>query len=81
MMQVIMGGGYQFLNSNATGTANDPIDEEYGCIRKDKRNLIQNWVDAKKDLKHAFVRTKSNLKAVRTSEVDYLLGKSWTFSS
>lgn len=76
LINVVMGGGYQCLTANATGTENDPLDDDYGCIRQDNRNLTQDWIKAKaaEGQKYAFVRTKSSLQAVDTSEVDYLLG-------
>ena len=73
-----MGGGYQSLNSDVEGTEDDPLDDEYGCTRLDGRNLTKDWVSAKEKsgVKHAFVRTKSELLKLDTNNVDYLLGKS-----
>lgn len=73
-----MGGGYQYMDANATGTENDPIDDDWGCMRDDNRNLVQEWIDKKTQagLRHKFVRTKSELDQVSGSDVDYLLGTS-----
>lgn len=75
-INVVMGGGYQYMVANATGTDNDPIDEDWGCLREDDRNLVQDWIDKKTQagLRHKFVRTKSELNQVSGSDVDYLLG-------
>lgn len=76
--QVVMGGGYGYLNANATESEDDPLDDEWGCIREDNRNLIQEWVDKKTQagLRNKFVRTKSELDQVSASDVDYLMGTS-----
>ncbi|XP_045126148.1 alkaline phosphatase-like isoform X1 [Portunus trituberculatus] len=76
LINVLMGGGYQSLNSDAIGTEDDPLDDLYGCTRLDGRNLTEDWVNAKKNsgVKYAFVRNKTQLLTVDTNNVDYLLG-------
>ncbi|KAG0724064.1 Alkaline phosphatase [Chionoecetes opilio] len=75
LINVVMGGGYQCLSANASGTKDDPVDEDE-CVRRDNRDLTMDWINAKKaaGVEYAFVRTKSSLQAVDTSKVDYLLG-------
>ncbi|KAF2362389.1 Alkaline phosphatase [Trinorchestia longiramus] len=73
---VIMGGGYSCLTGNATDLPGDPLDLEWGCIRSDNFDLFAQWKSNQEAQarKHAAVRTLTELQAVNTSDVDYILG-------
>ncbi|KAK7065464.1 hypothetical protein SK128_010051 [Halocaridina rubra] len=76
-INVIMGGGYQNFDANATGLPNDPLDDDtHKCQRKDGRRLTQEWMDKKEAIgaKYAFVRSKSDLSNVDIAATEYLFG-------
>lgn len=75
-----MGGGYQAFTSEDVASTEDPVSE-YLAPREDGRELIDEWIDAKENEKAAFVRSKSELMDVDTSDVDYLMGNLGIISS
>ncbi|XP_044254146.1 alkaline phosphatase 4-like [Tribolium madens] len=64
--KVILGGGYQQMGY----IFEDLSDGE--CVRNDKLNLTQTWIDNHKGLKASFVTNNKQLENV--GDVDYLLG-------
>lgn len=64
--------------ANATGTEDDPLGDDWSCMREDNRNLIEDWINIKTQagLRHKFVRTKSEMDQVSSNDVDYLMGRS-----
>lgn len=75
---VIMGGGRQCLESNITGTTNDPIDT-WACVSADGRHLIQDWKNSKRTegLRHVVVQNNQELNNLDVDSVDYVLGKNY----
>nr|XP_045611120.1 alkaline phosphatase, tissue-nonspecific isozyme-like isoform X2 [Procambarus clarkii] len=76
-INVVMGGGYQNFDANATGTPDDPIDTQYGnCSRRDNKNLIDTWKAKKTEakVKYQFVRNKTDLDKVDFINTQFLLG-------
>ncbi|XP_069993382.1 alkaline phosphatase-like isoform X1 [Penaeus vannamei] len=74
-LNVIMGGGYQNFVANATDRPNDPLDDQWAsCRRKDGRDLVKSWLEGKQQsgVKHHFVRSKTELNDVDTSDTEYL---------
>ena len=72
-----MGGGYQELHSNPVSTPGDAIDDDWGCLRADGRNLTDEWLAEKlaEGKKATFVRWKSELDQVDFTETDYIMGE------
>ncbi|KAI5643224.1 alkaline phosphatase domain-containing protein [Phthorimaea operculella] len=75
-LQVIMGGGRQCLVYNSTSTETDPVDNVWGCVRKDGRNLIQDYINDKtnRKLKHKVVFNNKDLHGLNVNDTDYLMG-------
>ncbi|XP_047482851.1 alkaline phosphatase-like [Penaeus chinensis] len=74
-LNVIMGGGYQNFDANAVDRPNDPLDNQWAsCKRKDGRDLVKSWLQKKHEsgVKHQFVRTRTELNDVDTSDIEYL---------
>ncbi|XP_064108445.1 alkaline phosphatase-like [Macrobrachium nipponense] len=76
-INVLMGGGYQNFDANATDLPNDPLDDDPNrCLRRDGRQLTREWQErrAATKSKHAFVRSRTDLHNVDLSDTEYLLG-------
>ncbi|XP_076061460.1 alkaline phosphatase-like [Oratosquilla oratoria] len=74
---VIMGGGLQTFDFNATSLPDDPVEFiNGGCLREDGRQLWKDWMEDKssRGKSSAFVTTKSQLEKVDASNTEYLLG-------
>lgn len=79
-----MGGGYQNFVANATDRPNDPLDNQWAsCKRNDGRDLVKSWLQKKHEsgVKHQFVRTKTELNDIDTSDIEYLFGKMSIYGS
>ncbi|XP_012278511.1 alkaline phosphatase, tissue-nonspecific isozyme isoform X2 [Orussus abietinus] len=74
-IKVIMGGGRQVLQSNATARKNDPIDE-WACRSSDGRNLIERWKSDKLSLNipSEVVGNNEELSRVDFERTESLLG-------
>lgn len=72
-----MGGGRQCMIANLTGTANDPLDMQWTCARKDGRNLTEVWIQDKQNrsVNYAVANNNRDLENVSINETDYLLGE------
>ncbi|CAB3227872.1 unnamed protein product [Arctia plantaginis] len=75
-LHVVMGGGKQSLVTNVTKTPDDPLDDLWGCLRKDGRNLIQDYKDDKsrRGLNYRVVTDNEELKNLNIENTDYLFG-------
>lgn len=74
-IKVIMGGGRQMLQSNATGTDEDPIDLTH-CYSQDGRDLIKDWAadKEKRNFTYNVAQNNEELFNVNTKDTDFLLG-------
>lgn len=73
-INVIMGGGRQCLQSDVTGSPDDPIDE-WSCFSRDGRDLIRDWLSDKENRgkKHAFISNLEELSTV-SMQNEFVLG-------
>ncbi|CAL8272576.1 unnamed protein product [Arctogadus glacialis] len=68
-INVILGGGRQYMFSNITA---DPEYPTYFGERSDGKDLVQEWLQGKKNAK--YVVNKEGLDAVDASKTDFLMG-------
>ncbi|XP_017573422.1 alkaline phosphatase, tissue-nonspecific isozyme [Pygocentrus nattereri] len=73
-INVIMGGGRKYMLPKNTSDVEYPEEKKHSGTRKDGRNLIQEWIDRRKDKKGYYVWNKQELLSVNPSTADYLLG-------
>lgn len=75
IVQVIMGGGRQMLQSNSTAKPGDPINTR-DCYSQDGRNLIDDWTTDKveRNFTQAVVQNTGELLGVDPDKTDFLLG-------
>lgn len=73
-INVIMGGGRRcFFGAEAL----DPKDPHSPGMRKDKRNLVEQWVNQRQQenqSNYAFVNSTRHLREIDLDKTDYLLG-------
>ncbi|KAJ8270414.1 hypothetical protein GJAV_G00114280 [Gymnothorax javanicus] len=69
LMQVILGGGRKYMLPNKTV---DPEYPKFTGTRLDNVNLINKWLQAKKNAR--FVWNKADFDSVDVDETDYLMG-------
>lgn len=75
-----MGGGRRHWLPKV---AHDPEQTKEEGRRLDGRNLIDDWLRDKKkrSLRAEYVWNKGQLEKINSNEVDYLLGKMFSFST
>ncbi|XP_008318967.1 alkaline phosphatase, tissue-nonspecific isozyme [Cynoglossus semilaevis] len=73
-IDVIMGGGRKYMFPKNTSDVEYPNVAKYFGTRKDGRNLVQEWIDGKKDKKAHYVWNKRQLLSLNPNNVQYLLG-------
>ncbi|TSK16213.1 Alkaline phosphatase [Bagarius yarrelli] len=73
-INVIMGGGRKYMFPKNMSDVEYPGEKRHSGTRKDRRNLIQEWIDRMKDKRGYYVWNKSDLLSVNPSDADYLLG-------
>uniref|UniRef100_A0A665XCK4 Alkaline phosphatase n=1 Tax=Echeneis naucrates TaxID=173247 RepID=A0A665XCK4_ECHNA len=72
-IDVIMGGGRKYMFPKNMSDVEYPGVAKQSGLRKDGRNLVEEWKDKKKDKKGFYIWNKKQLLSLNPNNVDYLL--------
>ncbi|XP_066503372.1 alkaline phosphatase, tissue-nonspecific isozyme [Hoplias malabaricus] len=72
-INVIIGGGRKYMTPRGTADPEYPRDLSARGKREDKRNLIDEWLNMKKDEVAHYVWNKTDFDAVDPESTDYLM--------
>lgn len=73
-IDVIMGGGRKYMFPQNQSDIEYPNIAKHSGTRKDKRNLVQEWINNMQNKKGHYVWNKQQLLSLNPNNVDYLLG-------
>uniref|UniRef100_A0A8B9L598 Alkaline phosphatase n=1 Tax=Astyanax mexicanus TaxID=7994 RepID=A0A8B9L598_ASTMX len=73
-IDVILGGGRMYMTPKGTPDPEYPSSSSRKGDRKDKKNLIEVWLNARKDRKAQYVWNKEQFNAVDVKTTDCLMG-------
>ncbi|XP_046714387.1 alkaline phosphatase, intestinal, tandem duplicate 1 [Silurus meridionalis] len=73
-IDVILGGGRMYMTPKGTPDPEYPTSSSRKGNRLDKRNLIETWLDERKDRRSQYVWNKEQLNAVDVNTTDCLMG-------
>lgn len=72
-IDVVMGGGRKFMFPKNQPDVEYPSFGKHNGTRKDGRNLVEEWLDKKKNSKAHYVWNKKQLLSLNPNNVEYLL--------
>ncbi|XP_027013936.1 alkaline phosphatase, intestinal, tandem duplicate 1 [Tachysurus fulvidraco] len=73
-IDVILGGGRMYMTPKGTLDPEYPSSSSRKGDREDKRNLIEDWLDQRKDRSAQYVWNKEQFNAVNVNTTDCLMG-------
>ncbi|MGH0149133.1 UNVERIFIED_CONTAM: hypothetical protein FKN15_015071 [Acipenser sinensis] len=73
-IDVILGGGRKYMTPRGTPDPEYPTDGSQNGTRKDGKDLIQAWLDARRSKGAKYVWNKEQLDAVDVKSTNYLMG-------
>ncbi|XP_048879840.1 alkaline phosphatase, tissue-nonspecific isozyme [Brienomyrus brachyistius] len=73
-INVIMGGGRKYMYPQNTTDVEYPNVQKDRGVRKDGRNLLEDWRQRMSNKRSAYVWNRNDLLALNPGNVDYLLG-------
>ncbi|KAM4588008.1 alkaline phosphatase, tissue-nonspecific isozyme isoform 2-T2 [Odontesthes bonariensis] len=73
-IDVVMGGGRKFMYPKNKSDVEYPDVAKSSGVRKDGRNLVQEWLDKVKNKNGHYVWNKKQLLSLNPNNVNYLLG-------